>query len=259
MSVTSAPVGDRCVLASPISRRFYVHERSFGYLVVAQPSTFADLALALGLSGASRAADQAIEDQVLFGGAASGGVGTKAATEELHALAAEALRQRFQLFVHLVPPRFGATEFLLEEDEQVVAWCYEDGYFTYATGEEAAQVMYSETGSLRDLRTRIRRSPDEDPTLRMVTGDSLFLVDQSFGSGNGTAKDYRTQAARLLRRGRFHPPAAADEVVATIHDRLSTVFAGTTVGGAPSIVDVCTARARLTIDALVRSQPGFVA
>lgn len=51
-----------------------------------------------------------------------------------------------------IPPRFGETELLLGPKEQILAWCYEDGYLTYATDENAAAIMSAETGSLRRLR-----------------------------------------------------------------------------------------------------------
>ena len=88
---------------------------------------------------------------------------------------------------------------LLGTREHINAWCYEDGYLTYATDEDAAAIMYAESGSLRELRSRIRRSPHFDPALQMISGQSLFLYDHKAKTGPGTARFYRTQAARLLR------------------------------------------------------------
>jgi hypothetical protein len=70
------------------------------------------------------------------------------AQEIVHELAAEALQSAYQCIGQLVPPRFGATELLLGPHEKINAWCYEDGYLTYATDESAAAIMYAETGSL---------------------------------------------------------------------------------------------------------------
>lgn len=252
ISVRSLPA-ERCPVTSPTSRRFYIHERSFGTLVVAQPSMFRPLSTALGLCAASRAADQLIEDATLFGDVGVG-VEVKLAAQELHSWAADALQDCFQNLVHLVPPKFGATAFLLDSDERVAAWCYEDGYFTYATDEDAAVVMYAETGSLKELRSRIRRSPETDPSLRMISGDGLFMVDQSFGAGDGTAKYYATQAARMLRRGRAHAPAEVDVLVDEIRTRLGVLLGDATCGGR-TVGDVCAQRARFTLDMLLRSQP----
>ena len=150
---------------TPTSRRFYVHVGSLAFLVAAQPSFFGELANALALSGASRALDQVVEDWTMFSPAVIEPALPKA-TEMVHALAADALRTAFQCIVQTVPPRFGATELLLGPQEQINAWCYEDGYLTYATDEDAAAIMYAETGSLRRLRSEIRRSPTSTPASR---------------------------------------------------------------------------------------------
>jgi hypothetical protein len=178
-AISSAEI---CVLDAPASRRFYVHVGSLGFLIAAQSAIFEEVAYALALSGASRALDQAAEDWEMF--PSSGPKFSLAQNAaNLHKLAADALRTSFQCIVHLVPQRFGATELLLGPTEQINAWCYEDGYLTYATDENAAAIMYTETGSLRELRSQIRRSPDFDPALQMISGHSLFLFDQKDGAG----------------------------------------------------------------------------
>lgn len=197
--ITTDAQTQRCTVGKPTSRRFYIHERSFGSLLSAQPSILRELAQALVLSAASRATEHFVEDWVMFGRGDVDDLVAQAA-RTLHEEAAAALQSAFQCLVHLVPPRHGATEFLLGAHEQINAWCYEDGYFTYATDEDAARVMYLETGSLRALRSQIRRSPDFDSSLRMISGPSLFLVDHRTGTGPGTASFYKSQHARLIRR-----------------------------------------------------------
>ena len=67
------------------------------------------------------------------------------------------------------PPAFrraSETELLLGPKEQINAWCYEDGYLTYATDQNAAAIMYAETGSLRRLSGEIRRSRISTPASR---------------------------------------------------------------------------------------------
>src|ERR1700728_2268520 len=190
---------EACALHAPASRRFYVHVGSFGFLVAAQPSFFGEVAHALALSGASRALDQAVQDWTMFSPSVIEPALPKAA-DMVHDVAADALRTAFQCIVQTVPPRFGATELLLGEQEQINAWCYEDGYLTYATDENAAAIMYAETGSLRRLRAEIRRSPDFDPGLQMISGNTLFLFDQKVKTGQNTASFYKTHATRLLRQ-----------------------------------------------------------
>jgi hypothetical protein len=236
---------DTCVLDGPASRRFYVHVGSLGFLVAGQPSIFEGVAYALGLSGASRALDQAAEDSEMF---PSCGVLVSLAqgAANLHKLAADALRTSFQCIVHLVPERFGATELLLGPTEQINAWCYEDGYLTYATDENAAAIMYAETGSLRELRSKIRRSPDFDPALQRVK------------TGLGTALTYRRQAARLLRN------AAGAAIAAELVDRVNAALADALAGcvgsslrtfDGESVLETCQRRADLMVHTLLCGMP----
>lgn len=251
---TAVGFSETCALAAPASRRFYVHVGSFGFLIAAQPSIFQEVAHALAMSGASRALDQAVEDWAMHL-PSDGGPPLPDGVCALHDRAADALRTAFQCVVHLVPPRFGATELLLGPSEQINAWCYEDGYLTYATDEDAAAIMYAETGSLRQLRSQIRRSPELDPALQMISGQSLFLFDQRVGTGLGTALFYKKQSARLLRnsRGITLPPRFDNAaLVGAVEESVgcdSATFDGS------SLIDSCLHRANLMITTLLRSLP----
>jgi hypothetical protein len=256
--MTAFDSSETCALVAPASRRFYVHVGSFGFLVAAQPSIFNEVAGALALSGASRAADQAVQDWTMM---SPSDVDPSLAdsAHALHDQAADALRIAFQCIVHLVPPRFGATELLLGPSEQINAWCYEDGYLTYATDEDAAAVMYAETGSLRQLRSQIRRSPDFDPALQMMSGQSLFLFDQRQGTGPGTATFYKKQSARLLRNSRGHvPPTGFDNAaLARAVEESVSPSAETFEGG--SLIESCLQRADLMVSTLLSSLPSMPA
>jgi hypothetical protein len=254
---TAINSGDTCVLDAPASRRFYVHVGSLGFLIAAQPSIFEEVAYALALSGASRALDQAAEDLEMFPSSdPTASLAQNAA--ELHKLAADALRTSFQCIVHLVPERFGATALLLAEAEQINAWCYEDGYLTYATDEDAAAIMYAETGSLRELRSQIRRTPDFDPALQMISGPSLFLYDHQVRTGSRTATPYRQQRARLLRNaaGAAIPAELIDRVDAAVASALADCVDATarTFDG-ESVLETCQGRAELMVRTLLRAMP----
>jgi len=254
---TAINSAETCVLDAPASRRFYVHVGSLGSLVAAQPSIFEEVAYALALSGASRALDQAAEDWEMFPPAELK-VSLAQNAANLHKLAADALRTSFQCIVYLVPERFGATELLLRSAEQINAWCYEDGYLTYATDENAAAIMYAETGSLRELRSKIRRSPDFDPALTMISGPSLFLYDHQVRTGSKTATTYRQQAARLLRNavGMAIPTELIDRVDAAVADALAGCVGPalpTFDGG--SVLETCRSRADLMVRTLLRAMP----
>jgi hypothetical protein len=245
---------ETCALVAPASRRFYVHVASFGFLVAAQPSIFDEVAHALAMSGASRALDQAVQDWEMLSPDDVDPALTEGALT-LHDRAADALRTAFQCIVHLVPPRFGTTELLLGPSEQINAWCYEDGYLTYATDEDAAAVMYAETGSLRQLRSKIRRSPDFDPALQMISGQSLFLFDQRVGTGSGTALFYKKQAARLLRNSRGSSLPAGLNDMALVGAIEESVGSSTETFDGSSLVDSCLHRAGMMVTMLLRSLP----
>jgi hypothetical protein len=243
-----------CAVVRPASRRFYVHVGSLGFLVATQPTFFDEVAHALALSGASRALDQIVQDWMMF--APSGLDPTlETAAGTLHQVAADALRTAFQCIVHLVPPRFGATELLLTQNEQINAWCYEDGYLTYATDEDAAAIMYAEAGSLRRLRSTIRRSPDFDPALEMISGQSLFLFDQRAGTGPGTALFYKRNAARLLREfRRTSLPAGVDDPQ-LISDLEECVGPSLQTFEGNKAFESCLRRAEMMVGTLLRSLP----
>jgi hypothetical protein len=251
---TVADSAQACALVAPASRRFYVHLGSFGFLVAAQPSMFDEVADALAICGASRALDQAVQDWTMLSPSGADPALAESA-QTLHAQAADAVRVAFQCFVHLVPPRFGATELLLGPSEQINAWCYEDGYLTYATDENAAAIMYAESGSLKQLRSQIRRSPDFDPALQMISGQSLFLFDRRTGTGPGTAQFYKKQAARLLRN--FRPnalPATFNEAKLDAIVREAVGLSAETFDGA-FLIDNCLRRGNLMVNALRHSLP----
>jgi len=248
---------DTCVLDAPASRRFYVHVGSLGFLVAAQPSIFEEVAYALGLSGASRALDQAAEDWEMFP-SSDMHVSLAQKAADLHKLAADALRTSFQCIVHIVPERFGFTELLLGPTEQINAWCYEDGYLTYATDENAAAIMYAETGSLRELRSKIRRSPDFDPALQMISGQSLFLYDHQVKTGSRTATTYRKQTARLLRNaaGAAIPTELIERVNTALADALDEcVGSSVRTFDGESVLTMCQDRADLMVRTLLRGMP----
>jgi hypothetical protein len=253
MAVATGSI-DSCSLQAQASRRFYVHVGSLGLLIGAQPSFFDEVAHALALSGASRALDQVVEDWTMFSSSAIDSDLPKAAAI-MHDRAADALRTSFQCVVQLVPPRFGATELLLGQWEQICAWCYEDGYLTYATDENAAAIMYAETGSLRRLRSEIRRRPDFDASLQMISGNSLFLFDQRVGIGQGTASMYKKQAARLLRDFRgtnLHLGQTESDLVQAVE---ACVSASVRTFEGDSVLDTCVRRGQLMISTLVSSLP----
>ena len=243
---TAAP---RCGVGLPTSRRFYVHERSFGSLLAAQPGFRRDLTRALALAAGSRAIEQYVEDADLFGHHIDASVVHVA--RRLHREAATALEMAFQCLVHVVPSQYGAIAPLLGEHDEINAWCYEAGYFTYATDEDAAKVMYAETGSLHELRGRIRRTPEFDPSLQMISGGNLFLFDRNGHSVSWYRKQHRTQLRRPEAAGAelgFEADEAAKEfacLLVDVTDQQATV----------DLMGRCTRAVTMTLETLRRSRP----
>ena len=247
-------IAETCAVARPASRRFYVHVGSIGFLVAAQPTFFGEAAHALALSGASRAVDQVVQDWEFFSTSCAEPELAKAAAT-VHEEAAEALQNAFQCIVQLVPPRFGATELLLGGHERISAWCFEDGYLTYATDESAAAIMYAETGSLRRLRSEIRRFPHFDPALEMISGQSLFLYDQRFSTGPGTARLYKQHTVRLQRDFRRTILSAVLEDKDLLRILEVCVGESAQTFDGDSVIDYCLRRAGLMVSTLLRSLP----
>jgi hypothetical protein len=148
-----------------------------------------------------------------------------------------------------------ATELLLGPHEQINAWSYEDGYLTYATDESATAIMRAQAGSLRRLRMEIRQSPNFDPTLEIISGQSLYLLDQRAGTGPGTASFYRGQSARLLRgfhRASFSAEYDRSRLAQALLKYVSPVALA--LDGS-SVIDHCLNRGGLASVILMRSLP----
>jgi hypothetical protein len=115
--------------------------------------------------------------------------------------------------------------------------------------------MYAEAGSLRKLRSEIRRAPEFDPALEMISGQSLFLFDQREGIGPGTALFYRKHSARLQRGfDRAILPAAFDDP-RFARDLLDYVSPSARTLEGDSVLEVCERRAGMMVNTLLRSLP----
>lgn len=236
------------------SRRFYVHIRSLGFLVAAHPTFFDEMAQALALSGASRALDQAVQDWVTFS-PPEVDPELEQGAKTLHEKAAHALQTAFQCIVQLDPLRFEATELLLGSSEEINAWCSETAYLSYATDEDAAAVMHAEAGNLPRLRSEIKRSPDFDPNLKIISGQSLFLFDRRIRTGRGTARLYKQQSARLLRDFRRTTiPAGTDDRRLANEIEQSISSSSQTFNG-NSVAESCLRDGNLMVTMLQRSLP----
>lgn len=184
-------------------RRFYVHESSIRELCADFPGEEATLFGALGLNVASRIARHHLvingEELALVPPATFG-----PSVRRLDSVSSDRLTVALRRLVYAPaePGHDDETCILLDSTESVVATCWENGYFTFATGPRSARIMFEETGSLRALRVEIRTSPDTHPDLTMISGRRLFPHSPVLDVGPSTHSAYRrarTRGARLAR------------------------------------------------------------
>lgn len=191
-------------------RRFYIHEESFRDLCADFPEHEEGVLVALGLLVASRMA----RHHLILNGEELGLArpGTFApVVEQLDARARTHLTDLFHGLVYSPPGAHthDETAAVLAPYEAVCAVCWEGGYFTFATGAHAANVMFEETGSLRALRSEVRMTPEMHPDLTMVSGRCLFPRRPEVGAGRGTRMTYQTLRAEGAELGHARELAAA--------------------------------------------------
>lgn len=173
-------------------RRFYVHEGSLRELCADFPDEEAVLFGALGLNVASRIARHHLvlngEELALVPPATFGPSVRRLDTASCGRLTV-ALRRLVYAPVEAIDN--DETCSLLGSTESIVATCWENGYFTFATGPLSAGIMFEETGSLRALRVEIRTSPEAHPDLTMISGRRLFPHSPVLDVGPNTYSAYR--------------------------------------------------------------------
>ncbi|HYI61040.1 MAG TPA: hypothetical protein VEW93_04465 [Acidimicrobiales bacterium] len=234
-------------------RRLYVHEDAFKALITDCPDQREATLRALGLALASRVAGHHLIDA----GEAVGLVPDRAFSAEVGTLAAAATAALTELFRGVAlspvdPARYGSTVPLLAPEEAVVAHCWESGYFTFATGDEAARVMFAEVGSLRQLRRALRRDPAIAADLELVSGQhSLFARSGAIGVGPGTRAAYR-ERSRAEGTGPPSPAqagSALEGIFGTVDETLGT--AGSRDGTSAALADGAVQAIRTAVTALV--------
>ncbi|GAB4267622.1 MAG: hypothetical protein Kow0013_17690 [Pararhodobacter sp.] len=67
---------------------------------------------------------------------------------------------------------------LFERDEDIVASCFDDNYYTFATDRDAADRMYADRVPIKDLRRLMAEAPDDPRVadLTLVRGKRLSLA-----------------------------------------------------------------------------------
>lgn len=98
----------------------------------------------------------------------------------------------------------GTIQPVLTAPEVVEATCFESGYFTYATGPDAARRMYDDTAPLRQLRRNYARNDQgDDRDLVLIRGWSLLRKTQlDEGASRTFRRPVKIDTAGLISRQR---------------------------------------------------------
>jgi hypothetical protein len=76
----------------------------------------------------------------------------------------------------------GAFLRVLEEQEEVIISCYDQGYYTFATSEAAAERMFSDSGPISGLSNSLKAGTGPNDLL-LICGQCLAIVDMDIGVG----------------------------------------------------------------------------
>ena len=178
----------------PEGRRIYVHEESLRAL--ARRSNYAaDLVFsALGRATVAKILHHHLMQAIEFGS-----MDSSKARDTL-----ERVRTRFGESLTLALRQIGYQPLehskhdfypILRSGEHVNAFCLESGYFTFATGDKAAGVMYAEKGSMHEERAAIRAGTGPRD-LTWINARRLALLDANLPIGPGAAVYYFAGSAQ---------------------------------------------------------------
>lgn len=176
-------------VADPIGRRIYIHEDSLVALT-AQSHEAANLILRMAARNVALKFVRHIEqDAALLGAVYLARAQYLVATIEQ--LWSENASNALKLVgFRLADPRLrDDIHPVLNEDEQIVATCYFSNYFTFATGDKAAESMFADTNDIATLK-RIMQEGGGYSDLTLINGTNLVFLDPRIGVGCGKAKAY---------------------------------------------------------------------
>jgi len=186
-------------------RRLYIHERSFQQLALGSHGTAWDVYTCLArISVLKTIHHQVRHDGVCLGLIAEGSA--ESVLEHLRTAWSTRISSWFRrLSVRTRRPRLlPAPGSLLRLGESVVASCYFAGYYTFATGCRAADLMYRDQRGIAELRRRL--------AARLDPGE-LVLISGQLSPVEEELADEGADPRRALDR---HPPAALSSAQAAI-------------------------------------------
>jgi len=79
---------------------------------------------------------------------------------------------------------------LLQQNENIVATCYDVQYYTFATSELAAVRMYEDTEDIQRVKYSVRTGSGQND-LTIIKGHRLAVLDTEIGKGYDKVADYK--------------------------------------------------------------------
>lgn len=81
---------------------------------------------------------------------------------------------------------------VLSESEEISASCYFSNYYTFATTDKTAELMFQDTNDIASMRRRMLES-DEYKDLTLISGNCLILITDDMILGAGKAEHHFKQ------------------------------------------------------------------
>jgi hypothetical protein len=184
-----------------LGRRIYIHQTTFRSLALQRRDIAEWVTRVLGSIRAARVVHHHLVDQAMNYGLMEESV-SKRAVRPFENFWKQDLTALLRAVGHRpsVPRNRSLFEPVLTGTEQVVASCFDEGYYTFATTSAAADRMFSDSAPMSELVRDL--SAGSGPTdLVIIRGRCLAVIDSKIGVGK-VGKDYALQLSRHLVKNR---------------------------------------------------------
>jgi hypothetical protein len=109
---------------------------------------------------------------------------------------------------------------VLQDKEEVFATCFEENYYTFATGHSSAYRMYDDKDNIRLLRELIASDPNDIRVsdLTIIRGRVLYFSDNTLGCAGSKNKSLRACPEDSLARSRDMIMCFFDKILDLVQD-----------------------------------------
>jgi hypothetical protein len=172
-------------------RRVYIHEHSFNILCQRSAAAATIILPAILTTAASKMAHRHIADDGRLAGVLGAATIERVESSLARCFAAPIAEALRVLGFRGSDPRVRRQIFpVLHPSEHVAGSCHEAGYYTFATTPAAAERMYDDKMSPREIRAAIQDGLEEVSDLTVITGRSLVLLSDREDSDTTHATSY---------------------------------------------------------------------